>query len=242
VKWRRLKGRFGISAPRLAIRPHVPWYWRSLALVIILGVALALGHWIYDAGRSLAGFDWRESEQALSELRNEILQLKEENSQLRKSVNANASSMQMEQTAQQGLTEQIRRLVAENGQLKEELAVFESLASGGGKTATATASRLSVEPDGASGLYRYHVLLTSGSGQGDKELVGNVQLVINTVLGDKTVILNYPRAGEKEIRVSFRRFLRHAGSFQLPPGARVKDVEAQLLVGGSVMATTKFSL
>jgi len=240
VKWRRIKGRFGISAPKLAIRPHVPWYWRAVVWTIVLAMAVALGLWVYDAGRSLAGFDWRESEQVLTELKAEITRLQEENDQLRKSVNASASTMQIEQTAQQHLTEQMRHLVAENGQLKEELAVFESLASGGAKTATATISRLAVEQDGTTGQYRYHVLLTSGSAQGDRELVGNVQLAISGQQGGKAVMLTYPASGEKENKVSFRRFLRHTGAFKVPADFHLKEVEASLVVGGSAMATTKF--
>jgi hypothetical protein len=43
---RRLRGRFGISAPRVAIRTHLPWYWRALAIVVLSGVSLALAGWI----------------------------------------------------------------------------------------------------------------------------------------------------------------------------------------------------
>ena len=33
VKFKRLRQRFGISAPKLAIRTHVAWYWRALAII-----------------------------------------------------------------------------------------------------------------------------------------------------------------------------------------------------------------
>lgn len=242
MKWRRWRSRFGISAPRVAIRPHVPWYWRALATTAMLAAALVLAHWIYDAGRNLAGFQWRESEEELTALRAEVIRLKEDNDQLRKVVNVSDSSLQIEQTAQQRLTEQARRLETENGQLKEELAVFESLASGGGKTSAASVSRLTLEPDGTNGAYRYRVLLTSGGGQGDKELIGSVQLVITGVQGDKTVMLTLPRSGDKETRVSFRRFLRHSGVLQVPADLHIKEVEAKLLVGGAVVAATKAAL
>lgn len=50
VKLKRLRQRFGISAPRVAIRTHVAWYWRALATVVVLSLSLALAAWIYDAG------------------------------------------------------------------------------------------------------------------------------------------------------------------------------------------------
>lgn len=240
MKWKRWRARFGISAPRLAIRPHVPWYWRGLTMVVVLAIALALAHWVYDAGRSLAGFEWDRSEKELNTVREELFRLREENEQLRKVSNASESRLQIEQTAQERLTEQARQLEKENGQLKEELAVFESLASGSAKMASAGMSRLAVE-NGGGGNYRYRVLLTAGSNQGDRELAGLVQLAVTGQQGGKPVMLTFPRTGEKEVRVSFRRFLRHSGSFQAPPDLVVKEVEARLLVGGAVLASTKIA-
>ena len=208
----------------------------------MLVVALVLAQWVYDAGRSLGGFQWRESEQELSALKEELVRLKSENEKLLQKVNASESSVQIEQTAQAKLTEQVRHLVAENGQLKEELAVFESLATGNAKTAAATVSRLTIEPDGAGGQYRYRVLLASGSSAGDREIAGIVQLAVSAVQGDKTVMLILPKQGDKEVRVSFRRFLRHMGSFAVPPDVRLKEVEARLIVGGNIIAASKVSL
>ena len=119
--------------------------------------------------------------------------------------------------------------------------MFESLASGSAKMAVTGMSRLSVESNG-TGSYRYRVLLTAGSSQGDRELAGTVQIGVTGLQGDKPVMLTFPRAGEKETRVSFRRFLRHSGSFQVPDGVRVTEVEARLLVGGAVQASTKTHL
>ena len=65
----RLRGRFGISAPRVAVRPHVPWYLLALRSILVLGLALAFAGWMYDVGRRFAGFDRHESEQELTTLR-----------------------------------------------------------------------------------------------------------------------------------------------------------------------------
>lgn len=53
VKLKRLRQRYGINAPKLAIRTHADWYWHSLAVIVILS---ALAVWIYHAARSIAGF------------------------------------------------------------------------------------------------------------------------------------------------------------------------------------------
>jgi hypothetical protein len=210
------------------------------ASAVILGVALGLAGWIYDAGRRFAGFEQTQSEQQLDALRAELTRFQEENQQLRKVANSSESVLQIGQTAQQNLEQQIRRLESENGQLKEELAVLESVGKCGGNSANVAPglSHLLVEPDAASGNYRYRMLMTSGNGQGDREVVGSVQFAVTGVQKDKTVILVVPGAA----RVSFRRLLRHSGNFQVPADVKIKDVEARLLVGGAVAATTKISL
>ena len=46
-KLRRLRQRFGIGAPRVAIRRHIPWYWRVLSgIVLVAAVAFIL--WGYE--------------------------------------------------------------------------------------------------------------------------------------------------------------------------------------------------
>ena len=72
---RRLRGRFGISAPRVAIRTHLPWYWRALSIVILSGVSLALAGWIYDAGQRFAGFHQGASEHEIAEMRERLAKL-----------------------------------------------------------------------------------------------------------------------------------------------------------------------
>lgn len=53
---RKFRRKFSISATRLAVRPHVPWYVRwALALPFVL-LAGGLVWWTYDIGLVFAGF------------------------------------------------------------------------------------------------------------------------------------------------------------------------------------------
>lgn len=54
---RRLRGRFGISAPQVTVRTHVPWYLRVMVLAGVIVLSVALADWAYDAGQLIAGFD-----------------------------------------------------------------------------------------------------------------------------------------------------------------------------------------
>ena len=56
----KLRQRFGIAAPRVAVHSQIPWYWRWLGLSLMLALSAASAAWIYDAGRRFAGFDRSE--------------------------------------------------------------------------------------------------------------------------------------------------------------------------------------
>ena len=75
VKLKRLRQRFGISAPRVTVRTQVAWYWRALKMIAILSLSLALALWTYDAGRRIAGYDSNESAREIQALRNYVMGL-----------------------------------------------------------------------------------------------------------------------------------------------------------------------
>ena len=75
VKLKRLRQRFGISAPKLAIKTHVAWYWRVLIVITILSVSLAAAAWIYDEGMRIAGFHSDKSLREIQSLRDQVMEL-----------------------------------------------------------------------------------------------------------------------------------------------------------------------
>jgi hypothetical protein len=103
VKLKRLRQRFGIRAPKLAIRTHVAWYWRAVAVVVLLSISLALAEWVYDAGRSIAGFDSRTSSQALADIKARVVELEAELAVVRGVASAADSNLKIERVAQQQL-------------------------------------------------------------------------------------------------------------------------------------------
>src|SRR4051794_17757884 len=156
----KLRQRFGIAAPRVAIRSHVPWYWRWVGVALLLGISAASSAWIYDAGRRFAGFDRSEVQDELAAVRHEFEAARAELERLRAVANAADSRMSIERTAQQTLTQQIRTLEQENARLKEDLATFESMLSSEARAGQAlSVYRFKVEPDLLPGEYRYRLLL-----------------------------------------------------------------------------------
>ena len=242
---RRLRGRFGISAPRVAVRTHIPWYWRVLAAIVVISTSLALAGWIYDAGRRFAGFDRSETEQEMSILRERVSELQKEEARLRALANSSESSMQIERTAQQQLARQVKMLEEENARLKEDQAFFENLAVAEGKEAGFSLNRLRVDPDSVPGQYRFRALAAAQGGKKDREFKGSLQLVIALQQDGKSAMMVLPTQNDpnrQRFNISFKHFLRVDGTFQVPPGARIASVELRLMQEGAMRATQTITL
>ena len=241
---RRLRGRFGISAPRVLVRTHLPWYWRALSVVILAGASLALAGWIYDAGQRFAGFHQGASEHEIAGMRESMAQLEADLERARKVANASESRLRIESTAQERLTVQIRTLEEENTRLKSDLATFESLAGGEVGNSGLAISRLQILPVGG-GEYRYRLLVAQTGEKKDKEFNGVIQLVATVQRGKETAMMQFPAAGDpaaSQYQVHFRYFRRLEGTFKVAAEARIQRVEARLIQDGVVKASQSVAL
>jgi len=245
LTFRRLRSRYGFSAPRMAVRTHVPWYWRALSMIALLAISFALAGWIYDTGRRYAGFDHKESEQELSALRGKVLELEKELGQLRSVADASESNLQIERTAQQQLTRQVKSLEEENARLKEDMAVFENIALAEGKEGGVSINRLQVAPDVVPGQYQYRMLVVLQMGKKSHEFKGSYQLVVNLQQGGKNAMITFPDQGApnpQQYAISLKYFRHFDGTFKISPYARIKSVEARLMQDGTLKASKKVML
>lgn len=240
VKARRLRSRFGITAPRLTVRTHVPWHWRAASVIIITAASLALAGWIYDAGRSIAGF----KNSAMDTLKNRAADQEEELKELRAAVSSASARLQIEQAAQEQFKKHAAELEEENVRLKEELAVFENMAQGRGAEGSLAISRLRVDSSG-EGSYEYAMLVTRQQSKKDGEFRGQLQFLLNIQEAGRGAMITLPAAGDPDAaryQVAFRNFHRLAGRFRIPEGAQLISVEARLVQDGSVKATQRITL
>jgi hypothetical protein len=241
---RRLRSRFGISAPRVAIRTHLPWYWRALSVVVLAGASLALAGWIYDAGQRFAGFHQGASEQEIGGMRERIAKLESDLESARKVANSSESRLRIESTSLGQLSLQIRTLEEENTRLKSDLATFESLAGGRAGDSGLAISRLQILP-GDGGQYRYRLLLAQTGDKKEKEFNGMIQLIATVQQGKETVMMQFPAAGDpaaSQYHVNFRYFRRLEGTFKVAADARVQRVEVRLIQDGVVKASQSVAL
>jgi hypothetical protein len=233
----KLRRRFGIAAPKVSVRTHVPWYLRWLGLAVLFAFSAALAAWMYDAGRRYAGFDRSEVEQELSAARSELGKVREEFERLRAIANAADSKVSIERTAQQKLAQQARALEQENARLREELAIFESmLSSDTANAAPLSVLRFKVEPDMLPGEFHYRVLLLASGPRRGRDFQGRLELVVRLTEGGRSAMITVPGQGQPDsatFRLAFKHFQRVDGVFRVDPKAKVESVQVRVYEAGS---------
>lgn len=233
---RAMQRRFGISAPRVSIRAHVPWYWRWLGYIALGAAVVGIGWTTYDYGMELAGFRQSEAAHAQAKLKEEISKRDTENAELRSQVTAAERQMQIERAAFGDVSKQVKTLTEENAALREDLAFFQTLMTVGGKEGALSVNRFRVQPESLPGEYRYRLLLVQ-TGQRVKEFQGKLQFVLNLQQGDRKFVLTLPAEGEKdskEYEVNFKFFQRVEGTFKVAPEAVVKSLQIRVFENGSI--------
>lgn len=231
---KRIRQRFGISAPRMAVRSELAWHWRLILIVVAAAVSLALAVWMYDAGRRFAGFDRGEVSEEIEHLRDEVARLDRENARLREAADGGDAKLKIEQTAGVQLAGQVKSLEEENRRLKEDLAFFENFAPTSGKLEI---NRFTVQPDVLPGEYRYRLLVVLGGAKRERQFQGSLQLVLNLEdHGHDGMIVVPDAAGSSNFRLNFKYFQRMEGIFRVPREARLRSVQARVLESGSNQA------
>lgn len=241
---RKLRQRFGIAAPKVAMRTHLAWYWRWLVVAVILAAVLSGGAWVYDTGRRFAGFDREQIEQSIQDVQSRLETTRQERDAargelegLRAIANASESRLAIERAAQQKLAEQIRVLERENARVREELATFESLLSSDAKPAQPlTIHRFKVEADVLPGEYRYRLLMLAAGTRRDRDFQGRIELVVTLTEEGKNAMMIFPEqkdAAAAAFKLEFKHFQRVEGTFRVSPKAKVESVQVRVYEAAS---------
>ena len=223
---------FGISAPRMAVRPDVPWYWRALlaaALIAMLVVAVWLVWGASGIGRGSVDND-------LSELRSRLEQQDIELAALRAHAAQHDRQVQIENAATADLAKQVKALTFENAKLKEDLAFFQSLMStAAAREGAITVNRFRLQPEAVAGEYRYQMLLVQ-SGPRVKEFQGRLQFVLDVQHDGRKLVLVLPPEADREVRdyqLNFKFFQRVEGTFKLTPGSVLRGMQVRVFENGA---------
>jgi hypothetical protein len=224
---------FGISAPRVAVRTAVPWYWRWFGLIALAVVILMFSRTAYDFGKKFAGFDQSEADQEVQRLLAANEKYEQEVVRLSASLAQIERQMQIEQATYADVVKQVKSLTEENAGLKEDLAFFQTLMPSGGKEGGVAVNRFMVQNDALPGEFRYRLLLTQ-TGQRTKDFQGRLQFVVNLQQDGKKTVMTLPAESDRDARgftLNFRFYQRIEGTFRVTPGATVKSMQVRVLEG-----------
>jgi len=135
IIWRRFRGHFGISAPRMTVTTSLRWWERSAAVLALTAMMAVVAWWAFDFGQIFGGAHRRDVDAQAVALEREATRLRSDASALRVRYSQLESDLAMSRGAQQALSRQVAGLTAENAQLKEEAAILQRLIADTGKSA-----------------------------------------------------------------------------------------------------------
>ena len=235
MRFKLLRRRLTISAPRMKVRSAMPWPLQWAAAAIVLGFCAAIALWTFELGKGIAGVDNGDKEE-LAQLRLDAVKLRGERDRLQSILNTSGSAMVVERSAQERLANQIRLLETENHALREDLGFFEKLMPASG-TEAVTIRGLQAEVLAGTQL-KWQVLVIQPV-KNAPEFRGKLELNVSGTLDGKPWMMGLPGGPQA---LQFRQYRRLEGMVDLPPQAVVKNVSARVVEGSVSRAQQNVSL
>src|SRR5512133_2015520 len=229
MRFKLLRRRLTISAPRMAVRSALPWPLRWAAAAIVLGFCGAIALWAFEFGKDIAGLDTGAKEELLR-LRGEVAKMREERDKAQSVFNTSASLITAEKAAQERLAMQVKALEAENRALRDDLGFFEKLMPTSGAEGVAIRG-LQAEVLGGSQL-KWQVLVIQPT-KNAPEFRGKLEMSLAGTLNGKPWTMQL--AGGPQA-LQFRQYRRVEGMVDLPASAVVKNVSAKVIEGTATRA------
>ena len=242
MRFRLLRRRLTISAPRMAVRSALPWPFRWALLAIVLGFCAAIGLWAFEFGKDIAGLE-KGSKDELMQLRanaaalqTEMLTLKAERDKAQSIANTADTLVTAEKASQEKLIAQVKQLEADNRTLRDDLGFFEKLIPSGGTEGVAIRG-LQAELISPTTL-KWQALVMQ-AGRNAQEFAGRLEITLVGTANGKTWTASLP---DGSMPVKLKQYGRLEGEFQIPPQTVVKSVSARVLDGTTVSATQTLKL
>jgi hypothetical protein len=231
MRWKLLRRRLSVSAPRVIVRSHLPWPLRWAVVAVMLGFSAALALWAFEFGKTIAGLDHGAKDE-LARLRVEVQQLRDDGARAQVVANTAESLLKAERVAQEHLAQQLRQLEAERQSLQADLGFFENLMPVAGEGLQLRGLQARVQ---APGELRYQ-LLVMHSEKNAPEFSGLYELVLMGTLDGRPWTLAMP-GGPKTLQL--RQYTRMEGSIQHPPQAVLKAMQARVTDNKGVLRATQ---
>ena len=242
MRFRLLRRRLTISAPRMAVRSALPWPFRWAVLAIVLGFCAAIGLWAFEFGKDIAGLEKGSKEELMqlrtevTALRGELAAVKAERDEAQSVANTADTLVTAEKASHEKLLAQVKQLEADNRLLRDDLGFFEKLIPAGAVEGLAIRG-LQAELIAPSTL-KWQTLVMQ-PGRNTQEFNGRLEITFAGTVNGKPWTATLPD-GPMPIKV--KQYGRMEGELALPPQVLVKSVSARVLEGSVVRATQTIKL
>ena len=235
MRFRLLRRRLTISAPRMAVRSALAWPFRWIMLALAFGFCAAIALWAFEQGRSLAGLD-RSDKEELIRLRAEFDQLKEASDKALSIANTSGSLLTAERAAQERLIVQVKQLQADNQSLRDDLGFFDKLmpASGGEGIAIRGLQTDLISPT----QLKWQVLVMQPV-KNAPQFSGKLELTFAGTLNGKPWVMPMPGGAQA---IQLKQYRRVEGVVSLPALAVIQSVSAKLTDGSTTRAVQTIKL
>lgn len=243
MRFRLLRRRLTISAPRMAVRSAFPWPFRWAVMALVFGFCAAIGLWAFEFGKDIAGIDADSAEQGaklrveLARLQQRVLSLQEERDKAVSVSAASVTQLTSERVAQERLAAVNKTLESDNQTLRADLGFFEKLIpSVGGAGMAIRGLQAEVLANGRQ--VKWQVLVIQPV-KDAPEFNGRLELVFTGLQGGKPWTASL---AEGHQALKLRQYARSEGLFELPPQTLLKGVSAKVMDGAVTKATVSIKL
>jgi hypothetical protein len=220
----------------MAVRSALPWPLRWAVAAIVLGFCGAIALWAFEFGKSIAGIDTGAKEELLR-LRTDADKLREERDKAQLVVNTSASLITAERAAKETFATQVKSLEAENRQLRDDLAFFETLIPAAKGDQGVAIRGLQAEVVGGTQL-KWQVLLIHPV-KNASEFEGKLEVKVAGTLDGKPWMMDVTGGPQP---LQFKQYRRVEGMVDLPQQAVVKNVSAKVVEGTITRAVQSIEL
>ena len=234
-------GRSALSTPKLTIKRQLPWPVKALMWACAVAAGAALAYFLFRLQHAPApGTDGAQQ----ASLQEQVERLTAERDRLTSAANAAEARLNIERAAQNQLITQARTLERENARLKEELAFYDSLLPTTVGPEGLSIRRFRAELT-APNQIRYQTLVMQG-GNGQREFLGSLQLVLTVTRDGKPAMMVFPEARTPETdakyKLRFKHYQRLDGVITVPEGVKVQSIQARVLEKGQTRAQQAVAL
>ena len=240
MRFRLLRRRLTISAPRMAVRSAMPWPLRWAVAAIMLGFCAAIALWAFEFGRDIAGLenggqaDMQQLRAQVEALKTELDKAHEQRDQAQSIANTAGTLVAAEKASSERVSAQVKHLEAENRRLRDDLGFFEKLIPADSTDAVAIRGLQAESVD--NGKIRWQVLVIQ-SKKNAPELVGKLEIMLTGLSNGK------PWAGSvSTMPLKITQYGRLEGSLDVPAQVTVKGLTAKVVDGSTVRAGQSIKL